>query len=60
MDSQIFKARLQGLKPIGLKSSLYHWKVIETQMCKMGSHCPFGHLKHKSLSKERSGVKLEV
>jgi len=26
VDSQIFKKRLQGLKPIGLKSSLYHWK----------------------------------
>jgi len=29
-DSQIFKERLQGSKPIGLKSSLYHWKAIET------------------------------
>ncbi len=29
MDSQIFRRRLQGSKPIGLKSSLYHWKVIE-------------------------------
>jgi hypothetical protein len=30
MDSQIFKGRLQGPKPIKLKSSLYHWKTIET------------------------------
>ncbi len=26
----------------------------------MGSHCPFGHLKHKLWPKERSGVKLAV
>jgi hypothetical protein len=26
----------------------------------MGSHCPFGHLKHKLWSKERSGVKLPI
>jgi hypothetical protein len=29
-------------------------------MFKMGSHDPFGHLKHKLWSKERSGVKLAV
>jgi hypothetical protein len=29
MDFQIFKARLQESKPIGLKISLYQWKVIE-------------------------------
>jgi hypothetical protein len=27
---------------------------------KMGSHDPFGHLKHKLWSKERPGVKLAV
>jgi hypothetical protein len=26
----------------------------------MGSHCPFGHLKHKLLPKEGSGVKLAI
>jgi len=26
MDFQIFKEWLHELKPIGLKSSLYHWK----------------------------------
>jgi hypothetical protein len=30
MDSQIFKKQLQGSKPIGLKSSLYHWKTLKT------------------------------
>jgi hypothetical protein len=30
MDSRIFKGRLQGSKPISLKSYLYHWKDIET------------------------------
>jgi hypothetical protein len=29
MDSRIFRVRLQGPKPIGLKSFLYHWKTIE-------------------------------
>ncbi len=28
-DSQIFRAWLQGSKPIYLRSSLYHWKLIE-------------------------------
>jgi len=30
MDSQIFRERLQGSKPIMLKCSLYQWKAIET------------------------------
>jgi len=50
----------QGPKLSALKSSLYHWKIIETYMSKMGSHDPFGHLKHKLWPKERSGVKLAV
>jgi hypothetical protein len=29
-------------------------------MSKMGSYCPFGHLKHKLWPKERSGVKLAI
>jgi hypothetical protein len=29
-------------------------------MYKMGSHDPFGHLKHKLWSKEKSGVKLTI
>ncbi len=36
LESQIFKAQFQGSKPIGLKSSLYHWKAIEAKMSKMG------------------------
>jgi len=47
VDSRIFKERLKGSKPNGLKSSSYHWKVLVTSMFKMGSHDPFGHLKHK-------------
>jgi hypothetical protein len=30
MDSQMFRERLQGSKFNGLRSSLYHWKAIET------------------------------
>ncbi len=29
-DSRMFKEQLQGSKHNGLKSSLYHWKVINT------------------------------
>jgi hypothetical protein len=57
---EIFKERLQRLKPIAMKIFLYHWKAIEMQMFKMGSHDPFGHLKHKLWPKERSGDKLTI
>ncbi len=60
MDSRIFRARLQGSKPIVSKSYSYHWKNIETWMFKMGLHRPFGHMKHKLWPKERLGVKLVV
>ncbi len=30
MDCRMFKEKLQGPKPNGLRSSLYHWKTIET------------------------------
>jgi hypothetical protein len=30
MDFRIFREQLHGLKPIVLKSFLYHWKNIET------------------------------
>jgi len=53
MDSRMFRERLQGSKPNGLKSSLYHWKAIETYMSKMGLHDRFEHLKHKLWPKER-------
>jgi len=49
VDFRMFKNRLQGSKPIGLRSSLYHWKVLGTLMSKMGLHDPFGHLTHKLL-----------
>jgi len=60
MDSQIFRERFQGSKPIGLKIFLYHWKAIETWMSTMGLHDLFGHLKHKLWPKEKSGVKLAI
>ncbi len=41
------KSDWKGAKPLSLKSFLHHWKVIEAQMPKMGSHDPFGHLQHK-------------
>ncbi len=60
VDSQIFKKRLQGSKPIALRSSLYHWKSIEANFLKMGSLDPFGHLKHKFWAKERLKVKFAI
>jgi hypothetical protein len=60
VDSWIFRRWLQGSKPNGLNSSLYHWKDIETQMSKMGLHDSFEHLKCKLWPKERPWVKLAV
>jgi hypothetical protein len=60
VDSQIFKEKFQGSKIIGLRRSLYHWKALGTYMSEMGSHDPFGHLKHKLWSKEGPRVKLVV
>jgi len=36
-------------------SSLHHWKDLEMQMFKMGSHDPFGYLKHKLWTKRTVG-----
>jgi hypothetical protein len=58
MDLWIFKGQFQRSKLIGLRSSLYHWKALGTKMFKMGSHDPFGHLKHKLWPKEGLGIKL--
>jgi hypothetical protein len=59
-DSRKFRVRLQVSKHLQLRRSLYHWKVIEVYMSKMGSHDPFGHLKHKLWPKERPRVKLAI
>ncbi len=47
MDSRNFKERFEGSNLNGWLRSLYQWKSLEAQMSKMGSHCSFGHLKHK-------------
>jgi hypothetical protein len=60
VDSWNFKEKFQGSKLNGLWLSLYHWKALGTWMFKMGSHCSFGHLKHKLWPKEGSGVKLRI
>jgi hypothetical protein len=60
VDFWIFKTQLQGLKIIGLKCSLHHWKTLRTQMSKMGLHDPFGHLKHMLWPEEGPGVKLAI
>jgi hypothetical protein len=39
LDSQIFIKQLQGSKPIGLGSSLYHWNTLGTLTI---SKLPFG------------------
>jgi len=44
VDSRMFRECLQGLKPNGLKKN--YTIPIETYMSEMGSHDPFGHLKH--------------
>jgi hypothetical protein len=60
MDFQIFRERFQGSKLIGWKSSLYHWKVLEMYMSKVGLHDPFGYLTQKLWSKEGPRVKLPI
>jgi len=35
-------------------------KLLKHRCLKMGSHDPFGHLKHNLWPKERSGVKLVI
>jgi hypothetical protein len=60
VDFRNFKERSQKEKPFALKSSLYHWKVIEAHMSKMGSHDPFGHMQHKLWPKGRPTVKLAI
>jgi hypothetical protein len=60
MDSRMSKERLQGKILNGLRNLLYHWKIIQTLMSKMGLHDPFGHLKHKLWPKEGSGIKLAI
>ncbi len=60
VDSWMFRERLQVSKPNSSKISLYHCKVIETWMSKMGLHDPFGHLKHKLWPKEGPRIKLII
>jgi hypothetical protein len=60
VDSQNFREWFQRSKLNGLWRSLYHWKALRTYMSKMGSHCSFGHLKHKLWPKEGPGVKLPI
>jgi hypothetical protein len=51
---------ISGSKLIGLKSSLYHLKALETYMSKMGLHNSFEYLKNKLWPKEGSGVKVPI
>jgi hypothetical protein len=60
MDFQIFKEQFQGSKIIGLKFFLYQWATFKMHMSKMGSHDPFGYLKHKLWPKEGSKVKQPI
>ncbi len=60
VDSRNFKDWFEGSKLNSLWRFLYHWKALGTYMFEMGSHCSFGHLKHKLWPKEGLGVKLPV
>jgi len=60
VDSRNVRERFDKSKLNGLWHSLYYGKALETWMSKMGSHCSFGHLKHKLWPKERPRVKLLV
>jgi hypothetical protein len=60
MSFRNFRKRFHESKFIGLKSSLYYWKVFNMQMSKMVSHYSFKYLKHKLWSKEGPRVKLSI
>ncbi len=53
MDSQIFRQRLQGSKPIGMKSSLYHWKISWNLDVQNGLAWPIWILKTQVMAKRR-------
>jgi len=58
VDSQIFKERLQGSKPIWLKSYIIG-KLLEHR-CQNGFAWPIWTLNTQVIAKERSGVKLAI
>jgi hypothetical protein len=58
VDSRNFRDRFEGSNLNVLWRFLYQWKALEAYMSKMGSHCSFGHLKHKLWPKEGPGVEL--
>ncbi len=51
VDSRIFKERLQGSKPNGLKSLLYHWKFIKRRYLK------WAHMTHLDIWNTSYGQK---
>jgi hypothetical protein len=53
---EFLEGNCRGSKLIKLKTSLHHWKDFEMYMSKMGSHDPFGNLKHKLWPKERTWI----
>jgi hypothetical protein len=59
MELWIFKEIFQGSKLIVLKTSLYHWKTLETWMSKMGLHDPFEYLEHKLWQKKGRELKCQ-
>jgi hypothetical protein len=51
---------ISGVKTHWIGEFLISLERIGTYMSKVGSHDPFGHLKHKLWPKEGLGVKLVV
>jgi hypothetical protein len=57
---QNLQRAIAGVKTQWIEKFFISLKTIEIYMFKMGSHDPFGHLKHKLWPKERPRVKLAV
>jgi len=57
---EISKSNFRDQNSMACDIFLYHWKALGMYMSKMGSHCSFGHLKHKLWPKEGPGVILPV
>jgi len=49
-----------GVKIHWIEEFLYQWKDLGMQIFKMGSHDPFGYLKHKLWPKKGPEVKLPI
>jgi hypothetical protein len=54
------QSSIVGIKTPWIGALFIAFESYQSEMSKMGSHGPFGHLQHTLWQKERSGVKLAI